>query len=63
MIRPRASQTLYQVVSLTLLTLMGIALVASPSAASRHKDLSPPVAGADLVEGISDESRFRHEGE
>lgn len=63
MTRTPASQVLYQVISLGLLALMGLALIASPSAASRHQDLSPPVAGSNLAEKAGDRSRFRHEGE
>lgn len=63
MIRNMNTQTFTRVVSLGLLTLMVLALVASPSAASRLQDVSPPAAGADPVRpGVADPD-FRHEGE
>ena len=63
MLRILKTQALNRVASLTLLTLMVIALVASPSAASRSQDVSPPAAGAGPAQPGSGDHDFRHEGE
>lgn len=55
--------TFNSAVSLVLLTLMVLALIASPSAASRLQDVSPPAAGADRAEPLPGDHDFRHEGE
>ena len=60
MLRILKRQAFNRVIGLGLLTLMVLALVASPTAASRSQDVSPPAAGAAPVPGGND---FRHEGE
>lgn len=60
MLRILRTQAFNRVVGLGLLTLMVLALIASPSAAFRSQDVSPPAAGAAPVRGDND---FRHEGE
>lgn len=55
--------TFNSVVSLVLLTLMVLALIASPSAASRLQGASPPAAGANPAEPLPGDHDFRHEGE
>ncbi len=52
-----------RVASLVLLTLMVLALIASPSAASWLQDASPPAAGADPAVPLRGDHDFRHEGE
>ena len=60
MLRILKRQTFNRVIGLGLMTLMVLALVASPTGASRSQDVSPPAAGAIPAPGDND---FRHEGE